>query len=96
MALDKETRDLLYKAQMNQKISIYMSLFSTFGMFVGGILAVLFINDIFTSLVPVVLLDFAIMLYFFRSFVGMKKQDYEQLYIFQKLKVLRTFLRSRD
>ena len=94
MALNNQTKDLLYKAQMNQKISIYMATLSPFGIFVLTFLLFLFYNDVFDSVTPVFILDAGIMLYFFRTFVSTKKYEYEKMPLFKKLIDLRNYIRS--
>ncbi len=94
MALDNKKKDLIYKAQMNQKISIYMALLSPFGFFVSSFLLILFYNDFFESITPVFILDAGIMLYFFRTFVATKKYDYEKMPFFKKLIDFRNYIRN--
>lgn len=94
MSIDAKTREVIYKFQNQQKISIYMAVFSPFGLIVFGILTILFLNDVFDSIVPIFVIGGIIMLYFFRKFVGVKKYDYQDLPIYKKMIALRKYIRG--
>lgn len=96
MSLDSKNKELLYKTQNQQKISIYMALVSPFGLIVFSLLIMLFLNDIFDSIVPVFVIGAVIMLYFFRKFVSTRKHDYQELPIFKKLISFRNYVRGEN
>jgi membrane protein YdbS with pleckstrin-like domain len=93
MEIDIKTKELIYRIQNQQKISIYMALLSPFGVIVFGFLFTLFFMEVFDSIVPVFIIGGIIMLYFFRKFVTKRKHEYEELPIFTYLISLRNFIR---
>lgn len=94
MSIDNKTKELLYRTQNNQKISIYMAILHPFGLTVFGFLLMLYFNEVFDSYVPVMILGGAIMMYFFRTFVDVKKHDYQNMFIFRNLISLRNRIRG--
>lgn len=94
--IDAKDKELIYRTQNQQKISIYMAILSPFGITVFGFLIFLFLIDVFDSIVPVCVIGGVIMLYFFRKFVGIRKYEYEELGVYEKLISLRDYIRSED
>lgn len=94
MELDTKTKELIYRIQNQQKISIYMALLSPFGMIVFGFLFALFFMEVFDSIVPVFIIGGVIMLYFFRKFVTKRKHEYEELPFFSYFISFRNFIRK--